>query len=485
MSLYEQYPVSIYNSLNKQKEVFKPIHEGRVGMYVCGPTVYSDVHLGNVRTFVSFDIMFRYLLYLGYKVRYVRNITDVGHLVGDADEGEDKIAKKARLEELEPMEIVQKYTNGFHDVMRLFNALPPSIEPTATGHIVEQIEFIKQIIANGYAYEKDGSVYFDVRKYNKDHQYGELSGRNIDEMLSNTRELTGQDQKNDPLDFALWKKAEKNHLMRWNSPWGEGFPGWHLECTAMSKKYLGDEFDIHGGGIDLKFPHHDCEIAQCVGHTGKQPAKFWMHANMLTLNNKKMSKSTGNNILPNELFSGNNEQFSKPYDPNIVRFFFLQANYRSELDISESAIQASEKGFNRLIEIINRLSLVKTVKTKNDKLLDTIKKWENNCYDCLNDDFNTPMLLAEIFNSNKIINDIENDVTKISQVEKNYFINLFDIFLNKILGLNFKKDKINNDSVLEILLKLRDNARKHKDYKLSDSIRDELAKIGININDKD
>ena len=383
------------------------------------------------------------------------------------------------------MEIAQKYTNSFREILKKFNVLDPSIEPTASGHITEQISIIEDLIQKNLAYISNGSVYFDISNYNDIDSYGKLSGRDLDNIKSNSRDLVSQDDKKNEFDFALWKKAEKNHLMRWNSPWGEGFPGWHLECTAMSKKYLGDEFDIHGGGIDLKFPHHDCEIAQCVGHTGKQPAKFWMHANMLTLNNKKMSKSTGNNILPNELFSGNNEQFSKPYDPNIVRFFFLQANYRSELDISESAIQASEKGFNRLIEIINRLSLVKTVKTKNDKLLDTIKKWENNCYDCLNDDFNTPMLLAEIFNSNKIINDIENDVTKISQVEKDYFINLFDIFLNKILGLNFKKDKINNDSVLEILLKLRDNARKHKDYKLSDSIRDELAKIGINLNDKD
>jgi cysteinyl-tRNA synthetase len=383
------------------------------------------------------------------------------------------------------MEIAQKYTNSFREILKKFNVLDPSIEPTASGHITEQIVIIEDLIQKNLAYISNGSVYFDISNYNEIDSYGKLSGRDLDNIKSNSRDLVSQDDKKNEFDFALWKKAENNHLMRWNSPWGDGFPGWHLECTAMSKKYLGDEFDIHGGGIDLKFPHHDCEIAQCVGHTGKQPAKFWMHANMLTLNNKKMSKSTGNNILPNELFSGNNEQFSKPYDPNIVRFFFLQANYRSELDISESAIQASEKGFNRLIEIINRLSLVKTVKTKNDKLLDTIKKWENNCYDCLNDDFNTPMLLAEIFNSNKIINDIENDVTKISQVEKDYFINLFDIFLNKILGLNFKKDKINNDSVLEILLKLRDNARKHKDYNLSDSIRDELAKIGINLNDKD
>jgi len=477
-----QKDLYIYNSLTGSKEKFKSLRNNSVGMYVCGPTVYSDVHLGNCRTFISFDVIFRYLKHLGYNVRYVRNITDVGHL---EDTGEDKSSKKAKIEQLEPMEIAQKYTNSFREILKKFNLLDPSIEPTASGHITEQILIIEDLIQKNFAYISNGSVYFDISNYNAIDSYGKLSGRDLDNIKSNSRDLVSQDDKKNEFDFALWKKAEKNHLMRWNSPWGEGFPGWHLECTAMSKKYLGNEFDIHGGGIDLKFPHHDCEIAQCVGHTGKQPAKFWMHTNMLTLNNKKMSKSTGNNILPNELFSGNNDQFSKPYDPNIIRFFFLQANYRSELDISESAIQASEKGFNRLVEIINRLRLAKSVKTKNDKLLDTIKKWENSCYDCLNDDFNTPMLIAEIFNSNKIINDIENDIIEISQVEKDYFINLFDIFLNKILGLNFKKDKINNDSVLEILLKLRDNARKHKDYKLSDSIRDELAKIGINLNDKD
>ena len=477
--------LKLHNSLTGKKEKFLPIDKNNVGMYVCGPTVYNNAHLGNCRTFISFDLIYRYLIHLGYNVRYVRNLTDVGHLENDDDNGEDKVSKKARLENIEPMEVVQKYTLDFHNTLKKLNTIPPSIEPSATGHIIEQIESIKQILESGFAYEKNGSVYFDILKFNKSKTYGKLSGRKIEEMLNQSRSLDGFSDKKNPQDFALWKKAEKNHIMFWDSPWGKGFPGWHLECTSMSKKYLGKYFDIHGGGIDLKFPHHDCEIAQCVGHTGKQPAKFWMHANMLTLNNKKMSKSTGNNILPNELFSGNNEQFSKPYDPNIVRFFFLQANYRSELDISESAIQASEKGFNRLIAIINRLSLVKTVKTKNDKLLDTIKKWENNCYDCLNDDFNTPMLLAEIFNSSKIINDIENDVTEISQVEKDYFINLFDIFLNKILGLNYRKEKINNDSVLEILIKLRDNARKDKDYKLSDSIRDELSKIGINLNDKD
>ena len=477
-----QKDLYIYNSLTSSKEKFKPLRNNNVGMYVCGPTVYSDVHLGNCRTFISFDIIFRYLTHLGYNVRYVRNITDVGHL---EDSGEDKISKKAQVEKLEPMEIAQKYTNGFRDVLKKFNVLNPSIEPVASGHITEQISIIEDLLTKNLAYESNGSVYFDISKYNEIDSYGKLSGRDLKKIKSNSRDLVNQGDKRNEFDFALWKKAENNHLMKWKSPWSHGFPGWHLECTAMSNKYLGDEFDIHGGGIDLKFPHHDCEIAQAVGFTGKQPAKFWIHTNMLTLNSKKMSKSLGNNILPNELFSGENKVFSKAYDPNTIRFFFLQAHYRNELDISESAIQASEKGFKRLIEIINRLNQVKTVKTKNDKLLDSIKKWENNCYDCLNDDFNTPMLLAEIFNSNKIINDIENDVSEISQVEKDYFINLFDIFLNKILGLNLKKDKVNNDSVLEILLELRDNARKQKDYKLSDSIRDELAKIGINLNDKD
>ena len=477
-----QKDLYIYNTLTSSKERFKSLRNNSVGMYVCGPTVYSEVHLGNCRTFISFDVIYRYLLHLGYKVRYVRNITDVGHL---EDTGEDKISEKAKIEQLEPMEIAQKYTNSFREILKKFNVLDPSIEPTASGHITEQISIIEDLIQKNLAYISNGSVYFNISNYNDFDSYGKLSGRDLDNIKSNSRDLVSQDDKKNEFDFALWKKAERNHLMKWDSPWSEGFPGWHLECTAMSKKYLGEEFDIHGGGIDLKFPHHDCEIAQCIGHTGKQPAKFWMHANMLTLNDKKMSKSTGNNILPNELFSGNNDQFSKSYDPNIVRFFFLQAHYRNELDISEAAIQASEKGFKRLIEIINRLNQVKTVKTKNDILLNSIKIWEDNCYDCLNDDFNTPMLLAEIFNSNKIINDIENDVTEISQAEKDYFINLFDIFLSKILGLNLKKDKINNDSVLEILLELRDNARKQKDYKLSDSIRDELAKIGINLNDKD
>ena len=394
----------IYNSLTSSKEKFKPLRKNSVGMYVCGPTVYSNVHLGNCRTFISFDIIFRYLRYLGYNVRYVRNITDVGHL---EDTGEDKISKKAKVEKLEPMEIAQKYTNSFREVLKNFNVLDPSIEPVASGHITEQISIIEDLIEKNLAYSSNGSVYFDISKYNETDSYGKLSGRDLEKIKSNSRDLSSQDDKKNEYDFALWKKAEKKHLMKWKSPWSEGFPGWHLECTAMSNKYLGDEFDIHGGGIDLKFPHHDCEIAQAVAYTGKQPAKFWIHANMLTLNSKKMSKSLDNNILPDELFSGKNDFFSKPYDPNVIRFFFLQAHYRSELDISEVAIDASEKGFERLVEMIDRLKNIKVSSINNDKLLSQIKDWEKNCFDCLDDDFNSPMLIAEIFNSSKLITQIE------------------------------------------------------------------------------
>ena len=355
----------IYNSLTSSKEKFKPLRKNSVGMYVCGPTVYSNVHLGNCRTFISFDIIFRYLRYLGYNVRYVRNITDVGHL---ENTGEDKISKKAKIEKLEPMEIAQKYTNSFREVLKSFNVLDPSIEPVASGHITEQISIIEDLIEKNLAYTSNGSVYFDISKYNEIDSYGKLSGRDLEKIKSNSRDLSSQDDKKNEYDFALWKKAEKKHLMKWKSPWSEGFPGWHLECTAMSNKYLGDEFDIHGGGIDLKFPHHDCEIAQAVGYTGKQPAKFWIHANMLTLNSKKMSKSLDNNILPDELFSGKNDFFSKPYDPNVIRFFFLQAHYRSELDISEVAINASEKGFERLVEMIDRLKNIKVSSINNDNL---------------------------------------------------------------------------------------------------------------------
>ena len=470
----------IYNSLTGSKEKFKPIRNNSVGMYVCGPTVYSNVHLGNCRTFISFDIIFRYLRYLGYNIRYVRNITDVGHL---EDSGEDKISKKAKFEKLEPMEIAQKYTNNFREVLKRFNVLNPSIEPVASGHITEQVSIIGDLIKKNLAYVSNGSVYFDISEYNKIDLYGKLSGRDLDKIKFNSRNLANQDDKKNEYDFALWKKAEINHLMKWKSPWSEGFPGWHLECTAMSNKYLGDEFDIHGGGIDLKFPHHDCEIAQAVGFTEKQPARFWIHTNMLTLNSKKMSKSLGNNILPDELFSGENEFFSKPYDPNTIRFFFLQAHYRNELDISEDAIQASEKGFERLLEMLDRIDDMDTSKNNNDEHFNQIKEWEKKCFDCLNDDFNTPMLIAEIFNSSKLINQFEKNGS-IGKREKDYFLGILNALLNNILGLNYNKSTSNNESVLEILLNIRDDARAKKDFDLSDSIRDQLNKIGIKVYDK-
>ena len=471
----------IYNSLSNSKEKFKSLRKGYVGMYVCGPTVYSDVHLGNCRTFISFDVIYRYLKYIGNNVRYVRNITDVGHL---EDSGEDKISKKAKVEKLEAMEIAQKYTNSFKETLKKFNVLDPSIEPIASGHITEQILIIEDLLKKDLAYESNGSVYFDIRKYNMTNSYGVLSGRDLKKIKSNSRKLDSQDDKKNEYDFALWKKADKKHLMKWTSPWGIGFPGWHLECTAMSNKYLGDEFDIHGGGIDLKFPHHDCEIAQAVGYTGKQPAKFWIHTNMLTLNNKKMSKSTDNNLLPNELFSGENDFFSKSFSPNVIRFFFLQAHYRNELDISEPALIASEKGFVRLMDMIERIENIKSIKNNNDKLLGLIKDWENKCFECLNDDFNTPMLIAEIFNSSKLINDIENK-GEIGEREKNYFLNIFDTFLNKLLGLTFKKTNLQNDLILSILIKVRNQARKDKNFEISDKIRDELNQIGIKLNDND
>ena len=476
-----QKDLYIYNSLTSSKEKFKSLRNNSVGMYVCGPTVYNEVHLGNCRTFISFDIIFRYLRYLGYNVRYVRNITDVGHL---EDSGEDKISKKAKVEKLEPMEIAQKYTNSFRDVLKSFNVLDPSIEPVASGHITEQISIIEDLIEKNLAYTSNGSVYFDISKYNETDSYGKLSGRDLEKIKSNSRDLSNQDDKKNEYDFALWKKAEKNHLMKWKSPWSEGFPGWHLECTAMCNKYLGNEFDIHGGGIDLKFPHHDCEIAQAVAYTGKQPAKFWIHANMLTLNSKKMSKSLDNNILPEELFSGKNDFFSKPYNPNVIRFFFLQAHYRSELDISEVAINASEKGFERLVEMIDRLKNIKVSSINNDELLSQIKNWEKNCFDCLDDDFNSPMLIAEIFNSSKLITQIEKDGNA-GERDKDYFLGLFDTLLNKILGIDYSKSTSDNDSILKILLNIRDEARAKKDFALSDSIRDQLNKLGVKVNDKD
>jgi len=470
----------IYNSLSNSKEKFKSIEKNSVGMYVCGPTVYSDVHLGNCRTFISFDVIYRYLIHLGYKVRYVRNITDVGHL---EDDGEDRISKKAKLEKLEPMEVAQKYTNDFRKTLKKFNSLDPSIEPLASGHIVEQISIINNLIKKNLAYESNGSVYFDIEEYDKKNNYGLLSGRDLENLKSNSRSLDNQEDKKNEFDFALWKKADKKHLMKWESPWSIGFPGWHLECTAMSTKYLGNHFDIHGGGMDLKFPHHDCEIAQSNGHTGHDPAKYWIHANMLTLNNKKMSKSTGNNILPSDLFTGDNNIFSKAFDSNVIRFFFLQAHYRNVLDISDSALLASEKGYLRLIEFINRVRTLDVSNSSNDKLFNELKDWEVRCINCLNDDFNTPMLIAELFNSFKIINDYEE---KIGDREKKYFLNLIDQFLNKILGIDYgESNQKNNDSILEVLKEIRNEARLDKNYDLSDKIRDKLSKIGINLNDKD
>lgn len=483
MSLYKDQTLRIYNSLSGEKEVFKPVHEGNVGMYVCGPTVYSNVHLGNVRTFMSFDVIFRYLLHLGYKTRYVRNITDVGHIVDDVDDGEDKIAKKARLEQVEPMEIVQRYTVDFHTILDKYNFLPPSIEPTATGHIIEQIEIVKQIIDKGFAYEVNGSVYFDVVKFNETHNYGKLSGRNIEDMLTNTRDLDGQSDKKNGQDFALWKKAEPEHIMRWPSPWGIGFPGWHLECTAMSTKYLGETFDIHGGGMDLKFPHHECEIAQNEACTGHSPVNYWMHANMLTLNGKKMAKSTGNNILPNEIFTGDSPFLTKAFAPNVARFFMLQAHYRSVLDFSNDAILAAEKGFNRLMEGIDLLNEIETSATST---LD-VKSWSKLCYDAMNDDFNTPILIAHLFEGIRFVNVLNDKRETITQEDLEVLKSTLTTFTFDVLGIKNEKSSSNNSDKLEgvvsMLIGMRDEARANKNWALSDEIRDKLLALGIQLKD--
>ena len=483
MKLYENQTLKIYNSLSGEKEVFKPIHEGNVGMYVCGPTVYSNVHLGNVRTFMSFDVIFRYFLHLGYKVRYVRNITDAGHLENDAEEGEDRIAKKARIEQLEPMEIVQRYTVDFHTILHKLNFLPPSIEPTATGHIIEQQEIIQKIIDNGFAYESNGSVYFDVKKFNETHHYGKLSGRNIEDMIANTRDLDGVSDKKSPQDFALWKKAEPQHIMRWPSPWGIGFPGWHLECTAMSTKYLGETFDIHGGGMDLKFPHHECEIAQNEACTGHSPVNFWMHANMLILNGKKMAKSTGNYILPNEIFSGENEILSKSFSPNVTRFFMLQAHYRSVLDFSNDAIVGSEKGFNRLME---GMDLLDKLKTGSSSTLD-ISAWKKSCYEAMNDDFNTPILIAQLFEGIRYVNLINDGKETITENDLNELKATLNGFIFDVLGITDEQTTNDNSEKLEgvvnLMIQMRNEARANKDFALSDQIRDQLLSVGIQLKD--
>jgi len=482
MSLYESQNLRLYNSLTKKKEDFNPINPGHIGMYVCGPTVYSSVHLGNCRTFMSFDMIYRYLKFLGYKVRYVRNITDAGHLENDAESGEDKISKKARLEQLEPMEVVQRYTVDFHNILDQFNLIPPSIEPTATGHIVEQIEIIKDIIKKGYAYEINGSVYFDVAKFNIDHNYGKLSGRKLEDMIANTRELSGQSEKKNPQDFALWKKAEPEHIMRWPSPWSEGFPGWHLECTAMSTKYLGETFDIHGGGMDLKFPHHECEIAQAEACNGHTPVNYWLHANMLTLNGRKMSKSTDNNILPAEIFSGENDKLSKAFSPMVIRFFMMQAHYTSILDISNEAVLASEKGYNKLMEAVKNIDLL----TASNNSSWDVNSWVQKCFDAMNDDFNTPVLIAQLFDAVKQINLIKEGKQELNAEDLKTLHNFFKGFTFDVLGLLDQAEETSVSKVpelVELLIELRAKARVNKDFATSDQIRDQLAALGIQLKD--
>lgn len=472
----------IYNTLKREKEEFEPLNPPFVGLYVCGPTVYSNVHLGNCRTFISFDLVNRYLRYLDYKVRYVRNITDAGHLENDADEGEDKISKKARIEQLEPMQIVQTYTLDFHEKMSVFNTLPPDIEPTATGHIVEQIEIIEKIIDAGLAYEVNGSVYFDVKKYNETDNYGILSGRNIEELMSGSRELDAQDEKRNSVDFALWKNASPAHIMRWKSPWGVGFPGWHLECSVMSTKYLGEKFDIHGGGMDLKFPHHECEIAQNKAANGQHSVQYWMHANMLTFEGKKMSKSLGNSILPDELFSGDHHLLHKGYHPMVVRFFMLQAHYASTLDFSNEALDAAEKGFMRLMAGV---SLVETLPVSSSNEVD-VEGFKNKFEAAMNDDFNSPILISHLFEAVKSINSAAEGRIKIDQKNKDILVQLIHSFVFDILGLQSIEESGNSDlldGLMDIVLDVRARARANKDWGTSDAIRDKLAAMNIVVKD--
>jgi cysteinyl-tRNA synthetase len=484
-----QHPLKVLNTLSRQKEEFKPINAPFVGMYVCGPTVYSDVHLGNVRTFISFDVIYRYLKYLGYKVRYVRNITDVGHLENDADEGTDKIAKKAKIENLEPMEIVQRYSNGFHDVMQMFNTLPPSIEPTATGHIIEQIETIQRLLDNGYAYEKNGSVYFDVLKYNEAHQYGILSGRVLEDLYAFTRELDGQSEKENSYDFALWKKASPDHIMRWKSPWSDGYPGWHLECTVMSTKYLGEQFDIHGGGMDLKFPHHECEIAQSVGSHGKSPVKYWLHTNMLTVNGQKMSKSLGNSFLPHELIAGSHELLDKPYSPMAVRFFMLQSHYASTLDFSNQALQAAQKGYMKLmngLRILEKLEFIADSSVAiNEKLVKEIETMCDNCDRAMSDDFNTAQTIAQLFNILKKINGFHTGNLAVAEIGQSTFDLMkrtYQVFIKDILGLK-EEHNIKSENLINAILDVYKTAKEAKDYARIDELRAQLKSQGVVIKD--
>lgn len=477
--------LSLYNSLSRFKQPFKPIHEGHVGMYVCGPTVYGDAHLGHARPAITFDVLFRYLRHLGYKVRYVRNITDVGHLEHDADSGEDKIAKKARLEQLEPMEVVQFYLNRYHHDMEALNVLPPSIEPHASGHIIEQIEYIKKILDAGYAYESCGSVYFDVEKYNRDHKYGKLSGRNIEDMLSTTRALDGQDEKRNPLDFALWKKASPEHIMHWPSPWSEGFPGWHLECSTMGQKYLGEKFDIHGGGLDLLFPHHECEIAQSVAAQGHETVNYWVHNNMITIEGTKMGKSYNNFITLEQFFDGSHPLLEKAYSPMVIRFFILQAHYRSTVDFSNAALQAAEKALQKITDSYRRLQNLQPADKSNIEVPDFLTA----CQEAMDDDLNTPQVIAQLFEASKIINSATDGSAKLSKEDIDRLKEVFDMFLIDILGMKIADDSENAEAVkayegaVDLLMEIRGNAKAQKDWTTSDLIRNKLTELGFNIKD--
>tara|TARA_B100000378_G_C18052662_1_gene413640 strand:- start:126 stop:1592 length:1467 start_codon:yes stop_codon:yes gene_type:complete len=474
--------IQIYNTLTRKKEIFKPIVENHVGMYVCGPTVYGDPHLGHARPGITFDVVFRYLKHADYKVRYVRNITDAGHLENDADEGEDKIVKRARLEQLEPMEIVQFYTLSYHRAMEKLNCLPPSIEPRATGHIIEQIEMVKGILENEFAYEVNGSVYLDVSKYNEKYHYGTLSGRNLEDTLEGTRDLDGQSEKKSPVDFAIWKKASTEHIMKWPSPWGEGFPGWHMECSTMGEKYLGKNFDIHGGGMDLVFPHHEAEIAQSNACNDCSPVNYWIHNNMITVDGKKMGKSLGNFINLEEFFTGSHAKLERAYSPMTIRFFILQAHYRSTVDFSNAALQAAKKGFNKLMNAIETLQKLKP----SEKSTYDVNELEQNCYAAMDDDFNTPILIAHLFDGVRIINSVKDGKESLTSVDLEKLKNIFTAFVTDILGFVSANESSGNDltnEVMELVLKLRANAKTNKDFNSADLIRDELDKAGIQIKD--
>ena len=474
--------ISIYNSLSRKKETFKPITKDYVGLYVCGPTVYGDPHLGHARPAITFDIVYRYLQLCGYKVRYVRNITDAGHLENDADEGEDKISKKARLEQLEPMEVAHFYTLSYHNAMNQLNCKPPSIEPRATGHIIEQIEMIQKIIDNGYAYEKNGSVYLDVKKYNQSYPYGILSGRNLEDTIEGTRQLEKQTEKNNAVDFAIWKRASKEHIMKWGSPWGKGFPGWHMECSAMSEKYLGKTFDIHGGGMDLMFPHHEAEIAQSNACNDCMPVNYWMHNNMITIDGKKMGKSLGNFINLEEFFSGKHAKLDKAFSPMTIRFFILQAHYRSTLDFGNDALKAAEKGLAKLMDAIEALSEIQA----KDKSTFDVQELEKKCYDAINDDFNTPILIAHLFEGVKLINLLKSNKASLNNNDLILLKSIFDIFANEVLGLKKESQQKSDDftnEIMDVILKLRKHAKINKDFITADLIRDELDGLGIQIND--